>query len=856
MIELDIGEILMVVKAEHTGKTALIKMDNAFTHLWHKIIGSTSGDLYFWSGEFYNGEIFLAGNYDGNNGDVAVLNMTTDGTIKWAKAYGGEAEEQTIVKSKKSITCNSGSVFVIGSTEGFGVGMNDIYLIKADLNGTSGCNEIELSSTEGSLLYSPMVSDISINLVLQSSNLTVVPQGINDIEIVTLCPSGIVADFVSDVQIICVNDSVNFTDLSEPDSVSWNWQFEGGFPATSIVQNPQDIVYHNPGSFDVRLIVSDGINFDTLVKEDYIQVLPFAEIDLGDDQLFCDGDTLILDAGAGYDSYLWSNGDTSQAIRIIIPGMYWVSVTSEMECPGSDTINVVLLPDPEVSLGNDTLICFNEVLSLDAGAGFDSYLWQDGAQGQSLLVTEPGQYWVMVSNACGSGADTINVNFTEPYDISLGNDTSFCYGQSVVLDAGAGFEEYFWSTGDYTQTITATLGGNYWVQVTDAMGCSAVDSIYLDVFNDFEITIGSATQTICDGDYIFLNGPEGYQSYLWQDGSAGQSILADTAGVYWLEVTDENGCAARDSMELIVRVIAIFIGNDTILCEGSQVVLQTPPGFVSYHWHDGSTNPTFIATHEGIFWVEVTDELGCTGSDSVTVMLFEPPTLGMAHQEWMCPGDSLWLQADTGHLAYLWQDGTTTPEYLVTIPGLYQVQIETICGSYEDAVEIVLYSDNLNIGNDTTLCDGEIAVLWPGSGYTSHRWSTGATDSSIVVSSAGWYWLTAFDGFCNLTDSIRIDACADIRVPNVFTPNGDTYNDYFFAEPINPGGLTAFKMIIFNRWGRIVHELTHLDAQWDGKINGTDAAEGVYFWVCKYSAINKYGNVAERTKQGSVTLLR
>ena len=113
------------------------------------------------------------------------------------------------------------------------------------------------------------------------------------------------------------------------------------------------------------------------------------------------------------------------------------------------------------------------------------------------------------------------------------------------------------------------------------MGCTAMDSIYIDVFNDFEITIGSATQIICDGDYIFLNGPEGYKSYLWQDGSTELSILADTAGIYWLEVTDENGCAARDSMELIVRVIADFMINDTILCEGGEVVLKAPPDFVN-----------------------------------------------------------------------------------------------------------------------------------------------------------------------------------------------------------------------------------------------------------------------------------
>ncbi|MFA5477240.1 MAG: PKD domain-containing protein, partial [Bacteroidales bacterium] len=506
------------------------------------------------------------------------------------------------------------------------------------------------------------------------------------------------ADF--SYQPTCYGDTTEFliSDVSNIVSVLWDF----GDPAsgannTSALLTPVH-VFTAPGDYTVTLTIQYPAN--QYVTTHQVTIHPSPLPWLGNDTAVCSDWPFVLYPDQDYTFYLWQDGSTNPFFAVTQQGIYWVQVENEQGCTGTDSIQITFLPDPDITLGNDTLICYNDVVMLQAGAGFDSYLWQDGSQGQSLLVTQPGQYWVAVSNACGSGSDTINVNFTEPYDISLGNDTSFCYGHSITLDPGDGFDEYFWSTGAFSQTITATLGGTYWVQVTDTMGCTAMDSIYIDVFNDFEITIGSATQIICEGDYIFLNGPEGYQSYLWQDGSNGQSILADTAGIYWLEVTDENGCAARDSMELIVRVIADFMVNDTVLCEGGEVVLQAPPDFVSYLWHDGSTGSSYTATHEGVFWVVVTDELGCTGSDSVTVTLFEPPTLGLAQQEWICRGDSLWLQADTGHLAYLWQDGTTTPEYLVTMPGLYQVQIETICGKYENAVKVVFYTDNLNLGRD------------------------------------------------------------------------------------------------------------------------------------------------------------
>lgn len=857
IVDLPNEEVLMVVRAEGTGKTALIKMDNTFTPIWYKLVGSGQGDLYLSAGKLFDGKIFLMGTYGGNDDDLALLNMTTDGAINWVKAYGGEETEKTNLLCKSRLSGGSGSVFMIGSTASFGSGMNDIYLVKTDLNGTSGCNEIDISSTEQSLFYNPQYSDISADHVLQVSSLAVVPQALDSIKIVTLCPSELVADFDSDAQIICVNDSVNFTDLSEPNPISWSWYFEGGTPATSINQNPQNILYEDPGSFDVRLIVSDGINFDTLVKEGYIQVLPFTEIDLGDDQFFCDGDTIVLDAGEGYESYLWSNGDTTQIISIDIPGAYWVLVTNEMECPGSDTINITLIPAPDVSLGNDTLICFNEVLTLDAGAGFDTYLWQDGSQGQSLLVTQPGQYWVAVSNICGTAYDTISVSFSEYFDISLGNDTSFCYGHSIVLDAGEGFAAYLWQNGATSQTIIAENDGTYWAEVSDSLGCTATDSINIDVYNDFTITLGDDSLHICQGDYVFLTGPEGYESYLWQDGSDFPSFLADTAGTYWLEVSDESGCAARDTVELIVHVIpANLLGNDTTLCPDSELTIVAPPGYASYTWQDGSQSPTFTTTNSGKFWLSVVDEIGCKGSDTIRVSDFEVPGLGLAQQEWICPGDSLWLSADSGQLSYLWQDGSTQASFLVSRPGLYHVEIETICGFYRDSVEIIFYEGDLDLGRDTVICAGEQITLYPGEGYSNFLWSTGATDSILYIGQAGTYWLKAFDGYCFLTDSIRVDACANLKVPNYFTPNSDTYHDIFRATSDNADGIKSFHMVIFNRWGRIVAELNNFDEYWNGKINGTNAAEGVYFWVCDYSALNKYGNLVKHREQGSVTLLR
>jgi gliding motility-associated-like protein len=63
-------------------------------------------------------------------------------------------------------------------------------------------------------------------------------------------------------------------------------------------------------------------------------------------------------------------------------------------------------------------------------------------------------------------------------------------------------------------------------------------------------------------------------------------------------------------------------------------------------------------------------------------------------------------------------------------------------------------------------------------------------------------------------------------------------------------------MTIFNRWGRIVHEMDNINDEWDGKINGRPCSPGAYFWVCNYSGFTKNGIIKNHSKQGSVTVIR
>jgi hypothetical protein len=224
--------------------------------------------------------------------------------------------------------------------------------------------------------------------------------------------------------------------------------------------------------------VSDG----SIILEDQIiiTVLPLPQINLGEDLSVCTGETALLDAGAGFTHYLWSTGATTQTIEISQAGNYWVEVTNQFECTKRDTLNLTVNPLPEISLGPDGIICEGSTIVLAAGSDFVVYLWSTGETTTNIYVTEPGEYWVEVTDGNGcTNSDTIALTSVPLPEISLGNDQEFCEGTTVTLDAGSGFASYLWSTGATSQTISAGQSGEYWVEVTDASTCSNSDTVML-----------------------------------------------------------------------------------------------------------------------------------------------------------------------------------------------------------------------------------------------------------------------------------------------------------------------------------------------------------------------------------------
>ncbi len=242
-----------------------------------------------------------------------------------------------------------------------------------------------------------------------------------------------------------------------------------------------------------------------------------------------------------------------------------------------------------------------------------------------LQYKQPGAVTIYgrINNTCGIVQDSLPIRVFHTSPIFLGNDTSFCAGGSVLLNASSGFQSYSWSTGDTTQQIVASAQGTYWVAAVNANSeCLSTDTVSIGVYLLPVVNIGPDTSICRDSLYKFDPGT-GFSSYLWQDGSADSVFSASTTGTFWVKVTDQNGCSASDT----VRILSVqdnpkdFLEPTALICSRGQLPLQVSAigTWARYQWSDGTTGSTTTISAPGIYWLQVSTAIGCSARDSVTI---------------------------------------------------------------------------------------------------------------------------------------------------------------------------------------------------------------------------------------------
>ena len=442
------------------------------------------------------------------------------------------------------------------------------------------------------------------------------------------------------------------------------------------------------GIYAVALAYPCGTVNDT-IEIVYQPVL--AQPALGADTVFCRPVDILLDPGVDAPSYLWSTGSTDSTLLAAAPGLYWVEV-SDACVSYRDSLTISTQQAPEVDLGADTTLCLGQSLAWDVTwTPGTTYLWQNGSMGPALQTLSPGLFRVTLTNVCGTATDSIQVSvLAPPPSFDLGADRTLCAGDSVTLNPGLQGYDFLWQDSTTQPTLVATSGGLYRLVARNACGSSR-DSVRIELLNAPEVNLGP-DQRPCPGEVLTFDVSWPQATYAWSDGLTVPFREITQTGNYSVFVTNQCGTA---SDALIVsyqpRPSPVDLGPDREFCVGDTLVWNVDQGEVfDYRWSDGSTVPVKVIRRGGTFSVQVSSACG-TERDEATISYLAPPEVHLGNDTVICTDQprNILLDASGGPAAaFLWQDGSTSPTYLVQEPGAYAVVLTNACGLAEDTINI------------------------------------------------------------------------------------------------------------------------------------------------------------------------
>jgi parallel beta-helix repeat protein len=498
---------------------------------------------------------------------------------------------------------------------------------------------------------------------------------------------------------------------------------------------------------------------------------------LGPDTAYCGAQTIYADTVA-FNQFEWGVNQYLPFINVDTTGFYSVYVIDSNNCRAADTVFIVIDSLPTLPYDGDTVVVCNTTI-LDAQNLGSSYVWSNGAQTQTTTPAVAGYYFVTVTTPAGcSLTDSVLVNLNPNPTLELGPDTTFCLGAGAVLNAGSGLTgtTYQWNTGATTQIVVITSPGLYQVTVTSGQGCVSTDSVTMNILQAPVLNLG-ANHTACGPEILDAGNPGA--TYQWSTGSNAQTITVSTSGTYAVTVTNTIGCQTIDNITITMgSAPQISLGPNQLLCNGQTITLDAGNPGSTYTWSSGATSQSITVSTGGTYIVNVTNQAGCVGQDSITITQSTlSVNLGPNYQylRQQCDDLECWKSRDDLPLE---QRRNFADRSHVTQPGTYSVTVTDGSGLYGGRqhhscrrCQVCMQASTAPAtSNLVCACSVQRCKHWRGHDLVLGLWRCDRQVRSRILCTPylglGVYTVTLIvtDGFCRDTTTTVVDVNQYVKV--------------------------------------------------------------------------------------------
>ena len=468
----------------------------------------------------------------------------------------------------------------------------------------------------------------------------------------------------------------------------------------------------------------------------------------------CIGQAATLTAN-GANSYLWSNGATTNSITVSPASTTSYTVTgNSLGCTSTAVGNVTVnpLPTPVVS---PATICNGQggPGTLIAG-GANSYLWSTGATTIAMTASPTvTTTYTVTGNTLGCLNTATGVITVNPIPIVTATSATICNGQSAALTAG-GASSYTWSTGASTVNITAsptttstyTVTGNTLGCINTATGTITVNPIPV---------VSVALSTVCQGVFGTLTA-SGANSYLWSSGdvTAGINYAPATTTTYTV-IGTSLGCSDTVIGIITVNPLPVVSVASKTICSGQAATL-TANGANSYTWSDGSVTKSITKSPTINTTYTVTgNSLGCLGTATVNITVNPIPVMSVI-SDTVCRSYAGTLTAGTAD-SYLWSTGATTNTLTQSPLSTTSYTVTgTSLGCKKTATgKITILIAPTVIALPQSVCFGGTTQLYA-YGAVAYTWDNGSTANPRIISPASTTTYTVVGLGCPNSSTVTV----------------------------------------------------------------------------------------------------